>query len=156
MPNVLIALDEAPVSVRAARAAVRLFGPDSRYLVVNVSELPAPWVGTAGFGAVAPLAVDPRWLDAAHDGDADDDETTELMALAEQAGVPAPEALVREGDAVLEICAAAEQHDVDVIVVGSHDKSALRRLFDPSIADAVVRTTHRPVLVVSGAPPPDH
>lgn len=155
MANVLIALDEAPVSVRAARAAVRLFGPDSRYLVVNVSELPAPWVGTAGFGAVAPLAVDPRWLDAAYDGQADD-ETTELMARAEQAGVPAPEALVREGDAVLEICSAAEQHDVDVIVVGSHDKSALRRLFDPSIADAVVRTTHRPVLVVSGMPPPDH
>lgn len=154
MTNVLIALDEAPVSLRAARVAVRLFGADSRYFVVNVSELPVPWVGTAGFGAVMPMAVDPRWLDETYDPD-DDEDTSELMALAEEAGVPAPEALVRTGNAVVEICSAADDHDVDVIVVGSHDKSALRQLFDPSVAAGVVRTTYRPVLVVSGAPPAD-
>ena len=51
------------------------------------------------------------------------------------------------------IAAAAEEHDVDVVVVGSHDKSALRRLFDPSVAVGVVRATSRPVLVVSGDQP---
>jgi len=41
-------------------------------------------------------------------------------------------------------------HRIDIIVVGSHDKSALRRLFDPSVAAGVVRGTDVPVLVVSG------
>jgi nucleotide-binding universal stress UspA family protein len=49
----------------------------------------------------------------------------------------------------------ADEHDVDVIVVGSHDKTAWRRLFDPSVAADVVRDTSRPVLVVSGTPPSD-
>jgi nucleotide-binding universal stress UspA family protein len=40
-----------------------------------------------------------------------------------------------------------------VIVVGSHDKTLLRRLIDPSVAASVVRDTHRPVLVVSGQDP---
>ena len=47
----------------------------------------------------------------------------------------------------------AEDNEVDVIVVGSHDKSVLRRLVDPSVAAGIVRETYRPVLVVSGEPP---
>jgi nucleotide-binding universal stress UspA family protein len=48
------------------------------------------------------------------------------------------------------LCKVADRHDVDVIVVGSHDKTGLRRLFDPSVADGVVHRSPRPVLVVSG------
>jgi nucleotide-binding universal stress UspA family protein len=57
------------------------------------------------------------------------------------------------GDPVQMIREAADEHDVDVIVVGSHDKSALRRIFDPSVAAGLIRATHRPVVVVSGDPP---
>ena len=49
--------------------------------------------------------------------------------------------------------AAAEEHDVDVVVVGSHDRGMLSRLLDPSVAAGVVRGTYRPVLVVSGHSP---
>ncbi|MEO8698052.1 MAG: universal stress protein [Acidimicrobiales bacterium] len=65
------------------------------------------------------------------------------------------EALTTTGNPVRLVCLAAEDHDVDVIVVGSHDKSALRRLIDPSVAVGIVRETYRPVLVVSGEPPSD-
>lgn len=148
--RVLIALDESPVSHRAALVAGRLFsGAGAEFLVVNVARVPAPWVGGAGFGAVAPLALDPRWLEPDEEAEAD------LMARAEAAGLPDPEVVVTSGDPVTLICAVAEEHDVDVIVVGSHDKTALRRLFDPSVAAGVVRDTYRPVLVVSGAPPSD-
>ncbi len=151
--KVLIALDESTVSIRAAREAVRLFSPSgAEFLVINVATLPAPWVGATGFGQVAPLAVDPHWLSEVEKSQSDDDEA-ELMALAADAGVPNPDVLLRSGDAVAQISAAAEEHDADVIVVGSHDKTALRRLVDPSIAAGVVRDTYRPVLVVSGVPP---
>lgn len=153
MVKVLIALDEDPVSMRAARVAVRLFGEHADFFVVNVSPVPVPWVGAAGFGTVAPLVMDPRWVDADVGDPIDDEDERNLMARAEEAGVPEPHVVLRAGDAVTELCSAADEHEVDVVVVGSHDKSALRRLLDPSVAAAVVHDTYRPVLVVSGAPP---
>lgn len=149
--RVLIALDDSPVSARAARVAVGLLGavPDAEFLVVNVAGVPTAWTTGLGYGAVEPLVVDPRWLSPI----GSDDETSALATEAEAAGVPGPEVVVRAGDPVRQICAAAEEHAADVIVVGSHDKTALRRLFDPSVAAGVVRDTYLPVLVVSGTPP---
>jgi nucleotide-binding universal stress UspA family protein len=147
--RVLIGLDDSPVSARAARVATDLFTqPDAEFFVVNVATLPAPWVGAAGFGVVAPLPP----FDPAAFGP-DESSESDLMALAEELGVDDAEPIVGSGDPVTAICSAADAHDVDVIVVGSHDKSALRRIFDPSVAAGVVRDTHRPVLVVSGVPP---
>ena len=149
----LIALDDSPVSARAARVAVGLFAgrPDTDFLVINVSRVPTVWGGGVSYGFVAPLMMDPRWLDAGPEQAADAER--QLLDDATAAGVPHPEALVGRGDPVHEICAAAAAHEVDVIVVGSHDKSALRRLIDPSVAAGVVRDTYLPVMVVSGSPP---
>jgi len=146
--RVLIALDESSVSLRAAREAARLFSPcGAEFLVINVARIPVPMVTGAGFGMVTPMQADARWLMPAEENEAD------LAERAEQAGVPDAEPIATSGDPVRLICEAAEEHDVDVVVVGSHDKSALNRLFDPSISAQVVRDTHRPVLVVSGEPP---
>lgn len=148
--RVLVALDESPVSTRAARGAARLFRDlDAEFHVINVAEIPTPWVGGLEFGAVAPLPIDPRW----YEPDDDEEAEAELVARAVEAGIPHPEAIVEAGDPVTQICEAAERLDVDVIVVGSHDKSALQRLVDPSVAAGVVRATYRPVLVISGSPP---
>lgn len=148
--RILIALDESSVSARAAQVAAQVFSaqPDVEFLVINVARIPTPWVGAMGFGLVAPMVVDPEWLDR----DVDDEER-ELVADARAAGLSDAKPIVRAGDPVEQICAAADEHAVDLIVVGSHDKSALRRLVDPSTASGVVRGTHLPVLVVSGAPP---
>ncbi len=113
--------------------------------------MPTAWVGGAAYGSVGPLMVDPRLLSPTAEEEAEDERL--LMDEATAAGVPDPEVIVRTGDPVRQICAAAADHDADVIVVGSHDKSALRRLIDPSVAVGVVRDTYRPVLVVSGIPP---
>ena len=146
--KILIALDESPASARAAREAVRLFsGSDVEFLVISVTQFPMIWAGGYGYGMVAPLAIEQAWL--ADDGSAEND----LMARAEEAGMSDPEAITTKGDPVHLVCLAAEEHDVDVIVVGSHDKSVLRRLVDPSVAAGIVRATYRPVLVVSGEPP---
>ncbi len=150
--RVLVALDDAPVSARAARTAARLFAgqQDVEFLVMNVSPVSVSWIGAADYGVVSPMLMDSRWFEA--NPAEDDDHEHALMAEAAAAGITHAEVMTPSGDPVAQICAAAETHAVDVIVVGSHDKSALRRLFDPSVASGVVRHTSLPVVVVSGAP----
>ena len=73
---------------------------------------------------------------------------TRLAEHAGLAGVPEPELLEVTGDLATEICAAADEHDVDIIVVGAHHKSVLLRLLDPSVAADVLKSSRRPVLVI--------
>jgi nucleotide-binding universal stress UspA family protein len=141
--KILVALDASPASLRAAHEAGRLF-PDAEFLVVNVTRRVVPWVAEGEFGTVYPATIY-----AFNEGL----EPEEVMAAAEAAGLDDVAALRLAGDPADAICAAADAHDVDAVVVGSHDYGVLRRLFDPSVAQAVVRGTFRPVLVVSGSPP---
>ncbi len=148
MTRVLIALDETSQSLRAARAAAELFaGPDTEFLVINVTGRPVRWLSGGLYGEVMTVPMD-TWLPDAER--IEGDQAEELRAEADTADVPDPEILVAFGDTVERICAVADHNAVDVIVVGSHDKGFLRRLIDPSVADHVVHATSRPVLVVSG------
>ncbi|MGE0880276.1 MAG: universal stress protein [Acidimicrobiia bacterium] len=136
----LIALDESAISVRAAREARHLF-PNAEFLVINVGRGVVPWLAAGQFGMVYPAPA-PMIEEAMPDD--------ELETLAESAGVHPTDVITVVGDPGRAICDAAEQHDVDVIVVGSHDKGVFRRLIEPSVAQAVLHNTHRPVLIVGG------
>ncbi|QYG93193.1 universal stress protein [Iamia sp. SCSIO 61187] len=148
--KVLVAMDHTRTSLEAARTAVRLLGPSgAEFLVVNVAEVPVPWLAsTPGFGVVAPLTLE---VEPASEVD----EAAVLADEAEAAGVPDAEIEVVIGDPGQEICAAAERHDVDLIVVGSHDRSALARLIEPSVSHRVLRGSSCPVLVVPDRHPTD-
>ena len=145
-----MAMDHTPTSLEAARTAVRLLGPcGAEFLVVNVAEVPVPWLAsTPGFGVVAPLALEVE-------PSSEVDEATIVADEAEAAGLPGAEIEVVTGDPGHEICAAAERHDVDLIVVGNHDRSALARLIEPSVSRRVVQGSSRPVLVVPDRGPAD-
>ena len=150
MTRILIALDESQESLRAARMATKLFGTDdTEFLVINVTRLPVPWVAGGIYGEV--WAADPL-LWGEQSAELEEEERAELQAEAAEVGIQHPEILVEMGDPADAICKAGDEHNVDVIVVGSHDKGFLRRLWDPSVADRVVHHTNRPVLVVSGTP----
>jgi nucleotide-binding universal stress UspA family protein len=63
-------------------------------------------------------------------------------------GAPRPqEHLVEEGakDAILDLAAELE---ADLILVGTHGRKGLNRLLMGSVAEAIVRSAHCPVLVV--------
>ncbi len=94
MIRVLLALDESVASFRAAREAARLFRTDAEYLVVNVAQVPVPWVPVGGFGVVSvPL---PAW-------DADDPGLFTEPTCGSGPGKPAPtpsEVLTPLGDPV--------------------------------------------------------
>ena len=90
-----------------------------------------------------------------------DDERSSIEARL-RAAVP-PEAAERgiathvsvvEGDGAVEcILQAAERSAVDVVAIGSHGRSGLKRSLLGSVAEAVARHSSRPVLIVRGNAP---
>jgi nucleotide-binding universal stress UspA family protein len=144
--RILVALDESPKSLHAAQTAVRLFpDPAVVFLVINVANAPVVWTGGA-YGDVYDMVPDSFFRDP---GATANEAAVHLRAEATAAGIAHPRLIVESGDVAQRITAAADRHDVDLIVVGAHTKGFLRRLVDPSIADRVVHAAHRPVLVVA-------
>ena len=149
MTKVLIAVDDTDSSLRAARVAHRLFGDDASYLVVNVTDTVA--TGAAGWGYTYPVAMpmldvpmaavpggEPAFVEMADRTAAD---------VARNADLTDADTEGRAGDVPSAILSAAHAHDVDVIVVGSHERSWFSRLISGSVASALVRDADIPVLV---------
>jgi nucleotide-binding universal stress UspA family protein len=69
---------------------------------------------------------------------------------ASEEGLPAVAAayVPAVGEPVDTIVALAEEHDVDLIVVGTREPSLLARIFGQSVSSAVARHSHRDVLIV--------
>ena len=164
MTQVLIAVDESEQALNAARVAYSLFGDGATYTVVNVAdESPMIWGGdslmwgvgypvlmapsglvgvaprpTAGAGAPVP-EVDSAPIDAA---------MQVALDVATEAELPNPQVVGEVGDPARAILEAARHHGADVIVVGSHDRGWVTRLFGPSVTDSVVKEAEIPVLIV--------
>ena len=166
MTHVLIAVDDTESSVTAAETARRLFGDDADYTVISVSESDPVYWGDdpLGSGVVYPLAVPPvgagmgmaampltvRSPDRPPDADIPTPvESAEQTAreVAAHAGIHEARPIGDSGDAAKAILEAADNYHADVIVVGSHDRSWLDRLFNSSVADAVLKKADTPVLV---------
>jgi nucleotide-binding universal stress UspA family protein len=79
------------------------------------------------------------------------DANAALAATAAVLGPVAVEQRVEEGSAADAICSVAHDLGVDLIVVGSHGKSALKEAFLGSVSRHVLHHCHRPVLVVPRA-----
>jgi nucleotide-binding universal stress UspA family protein len=161
MTRVLVAVDESEGSVRAAETAHRLFGDDAEYLAVNVTNVvdpsTIPWYG-AGWGAPYAAPYGAVWayradvpLDAREGTDATEGEDiaeSHARQLAEQSGLPDAEAVGEEGDPAAAVLRAAEEHHVDVIVVGTDQRGWFDRLVRPSVSKEIIKLAHVPVLVV--------
>jgi nucleotide-binding universal stress UspA family protein len=52
---------------------------------------------------------------------------------------------IGKADAIVEY---AHEHEIDIIIMGTHGRGAISRLFMGSVAEQVVRTATRPVLTV--------
>lgn len=61
------------------------------------------------------------------------------------------EQLILEGEPLAEFLAFADERKADLIVLGSHGRRGIQRLFLGSFAEHVVRRSHSPVLVVRTA-----
>ena len=56
----------------------------------------------------------------------------------------------RRGVTAQEVVALAQEEDVDLIVVGTHGRTGVKHLVMGSVARSVLKTAHRPVLIVEG------
>lgn len=56
--------------------------------------------------------------------------------------------MVRRGDPAVEIAAAARELEADLVAMTTHGRSGLGRLLFGSVAEAVLRTTELPVLMM--------
>ena len=74
---------------------------------------------------------------------------TELM---EEGIFHPPKVEVHHGDAAPMILTVADRLDVDMIILGSHSKGKLHYAFLGSVAEKILRKTHRTVVIV---PPTD-
>ena len=85
------------------------------------------------------------------------DLVARLRSLVPKRGVP-PDVVTRtevveHADTSLAICQAAERLGVDAVCVASHGRSGVMRAVLGSVAEAVMRESRRPVLVVRPLPP---
>jgi nucleotide-binding universal stress UspA family protein len=123
--TILLATDASPASEAATEAAIDLAcGLGARLLVLSV--LPGASPGTSSGRQLALEGI---------------------VASARAAGAIAEE-LLWEGDPGETILEAARAESADLIVVGTHGRGPVGRLFLGSVSDHVVRHARCPVTVV--------
>ncbi|MDA8203846.1 MAG: universal stress protein [Chloroflexi bacterium] len=135
--TILVATDGSPASAAAGDEAIELaLRLGARLLVVNVVNVTEVTAGASIF---------PGTLFGAR-------QEAEAIARAvvddaRKSGVSATY-LTWEGQPGEAIVAAAESEDADLVVVGTHGRSVIGRLFLGSVSEYVVRHSRVPVMVV--------
>ena len=138
--TILIAYDGSDYAKDAIKAAGEQLSDGRRAIVLTVWE---PYAAT-GFSAGAQV---PPELDAETEKEAQAvaDEGAEL---ARKAGFEA-EGAVERGDPIWQrVVEAAEEHDADVVVLGSHGRTGIPLVLLGSVAGTVASHTDRAVLIV--------
>lgn len=138
--KILIAVDDDAESQAALVFADSLIDEDDDVSVLHVVRGIAPYVA-GPFGGYVMLSASQADLDLhehAEDVVERDAETISAVDAAE---------LVADGTPAETICATARELDVDLIIVGSHDRGAFGRFLHGSVSEAVVRNAGCSVLV---------
>ena len=137
--------DFSRASGSAFTKAVQL-AKDNRAELVVMHVLALPVTLLAGEGYIAPAVYDEMerssraWATRQLD---------KLVGRAKKAGVRA-RAVLAEGTPPDRITRAARAHRADLIVIGTHGRTGLAKLFLGSVAVRVLSTAHCPVLTVRG------
>src|SRR5215204_754842 len=106
---------------------------DGRLIIVHVQEAPLAYGGGEMYYGIPEPTTD-ELLNMLHDVKPTD------------SNVPVEYRLVT-GDPADAVVRLAEDDDADLIVLGSHGRTGLTRLLMGSVAEAIVRKAHCPVLV---------
>jgi nucleotide-binding universal stress UspA family protein len=141
--KILLAYDGSECSQQALAAAISLAKAENAALIACVVVDPIEIAS-----AHAPATPNEAMLDEGR---------ARARALAEDAVMRArkenvnAEALTPEGEPAYEIVQAARRSGADAIVMGTHGRSGVKRLFLGSVAEATLRASSVPVVVVHQA-----
>ena len=139
--HILLATDGSSSADHAAQKAFQLARIHGGQVTAAFVIDPYPYVG---LGSMNPMGLD-AYRAAAHE--AAGKAFSHLNELAEAAGIALDARLIEESHVVQGILAAAENVAADLIVVGSHGRSGLKRMLAGSVATQVAGLSTRPVLV---------
>jgi nucleotide-binding universal stress UspA family protein len=143
--RILHATDYSKASERALQEAVDFAKQnDAEMLVVHVIQPVVPYVAGEDIGA-AELYVK---LEESTKQEAQR-SMNKLMQRLERLGVKAKSLLLR-GIPADQIVKAARNRKADIIVIGTHGRTGLSKLFMGSVASRVISTARCPVLTVRG------
>jgi nucleotide-binding universal stress UspA family protein len=141
-------VDALVMGTRNERGAARLFEGSVASTMVRRADVPVFVVSPAMRMPSAPCT---RILVAVDDSVPNDRAADFAAAFARADGATLVHCTVAPGeDAAEQIIEAASAHDVGAIVVGTHGRSGIRRLFIGSIAEGVLRKSGVPVAFVRG------
>jgi nucleotide-binding universal stress UspA family protein len=145
--HVLIATDGSQLSIEAARRGVALLGqPAAVTLLTVLTEVPGDDAG--GFEGSVYSPEEQRKLWEAEQQEA----SAELARTAAALTGREVEQRSELGDVATTICRVAEELPADVIVMGSHGRTGLKRMLLGSVSEHVVRHAPCSVLVVHHHP----
>lgn len=140
--RVLVPVDGSEIAEAAIDGAVGTFGPETEITLIRVVE------GPEHFGS-SYLPDTLRDSDnAERAADQAESELAETRGKFEGKAASMEAVLIESdhvGKAIADYC---EEHDFDAIAIASHGRSGFRRLALGSVADKVVRSARRPVLVL--------
>ena len=143
--TLLVPVDGTAGGALALGAAVALaHATEARLVLVDVVPPTPPWM-YGGVGYAPLLYVDPAW-----DEEALRSAETYVEGLRkrlQESGLQVETKAVR-GEVAATIDVVAEQTSADMIVMSTHALTGPARAVLGSVADSVVRTGHRPVLLV--------
>jgi len=152
--KILVAKDLSKESARVIRYALELgckfhaqvhvlhVMPTVDSSVLNMVALTMGADNLAKFNAVNETELAEKTKDQLHEIIA---QETELM---EEESAHPPQVEVHHGEPVPMILDVADRLDVDMIVLGSHSKGKLHYAFLGSVAEKILRKTHRVVTIV--------
>ena len=143
MPDhVLVPMDYGELARKALRRALEDY-PEADVTVLHVIDFRTSDLGPGGFGE-SPSAWD-DWLAEARE------HADELLAEAEEIATEAGRSIETDtvvGEDASHILAYVEDHDVDLVVMGSHGRSLPARILLGSVSETIVRRSPVPVLTV--------
>ena len=140
--RVLIPMDYSELAKKALRTALSLH-PDAEITVLHVIDFRTSDLGPGGWGD-EPDEFD-QWLEDARD------HAEGLLADAEGIAAEYDQEIDTDtvvGEDATEILNYVEEHDVDMVIMGSHGRSLPARILMGGVSETVVRRAPVPVMVV--------
>lgn len=125
---------------------------DSAIEIAKLSEakLYAVYVIALGGYSITPY-IDAEWEKSMKEQlTTEGKEATTYVENAGRAANVKVESVILEGSPADEVIDFAEKNDIDLIVMGTHGKSAIQRFLIGSVAENVVRHSKKTVFVVRG------